>query len=387
MSQSLFVCGLLALFNFFVAGSAAPRLAGLGLSTRWIWAAFLLFYALQIVAPLLDWHWLELQPARKGMGFLYLVRFSYLCIGLMSCLFVYMALADVFSLAARWLLPVWPSLVWDRLIVAGALLLLLSVISLGTYHLWPPVVEKVDVSIKGLPDAFDGLRIVQLTDLHVGTFLSEKAVRYAVAQTQSLQPDLIVVTGDLIDGAVARRLPDLAPLRALQAPLGQYFVTGNHEYYWNAQAWEAAARSLGLTVLTNQNVVLRRGGAQVVLAGVPDITSLRLKDGPQTDPQAALAGAPSDAVKILLAHQPVVWPAAAAAGYDLMLSGHTHGGQYFPFTFIIRAFQPLLAGLYRQEGAGGKDLWVYVNRGTGFWGPPLRTTRPEITLLTLRKAS
>jgi len=158
-----------------------------------------------------------------------------------------------------------------------------------------------------------------------------------------------------------------------------YFVTGNHEYYWNAPAWSAEMRRLGARVLDNEHVVLQRGAGHLVLAGVPDYSTRHLPEGQRSDPARALRGAPADAVKILLAHQPASYADAQAAGFDLQLSGHTHGGQYFPFSQLIRFFQRYYKGLNRHGG-----LWVYVNRGTGYWGPPLRAGVPaEITLLTL----
>ncbi len=171
-------------------------------------------------------------------------------------------------------------------------------------------------------------------------------------------------------------LPDdlaVAPLADLHARYGKFFVSGNHEYYWDGPGWLRELERLGFSVLTNAHRVLRRGAGRLLLAGVTDRGS---------DPVAALAGAPESDVKVLLAHQPSRAFAARAAGFDLQLSGHTHGGQYFPFSLLVRLFQPFVSGLHRLE-----EMWLYVSRGTGYWGPPLRLGAPsEITLIELHAA-
>jgi predicted MPP superfamily phosphohydrolase len=192
--------------------------------------------------------------------------------------------------------------------------------------------------------------------------------------------DVIAVTGDLVDGSVAQLTAHTAPLAGLSAPQGVYFVTGNHEYYSGEADWTTEIRRLGLRVLKNEHVVLRQNHATVVLAGVTDWTAHYFDPLQRSDPGAALRGAPQDAdVRILLAHQPSSAPGAAAAGFDLQISGHTHGGQFMPWNFFVRFFQPFTVGLYRLE-----TLWVYVSRGTGYWGPPNRFgVGAEITHLRL----
>ena len=194
-------------------------------------------------------------------------------------------------------------------------------------------------------------------------------------------PDMIALTGDFADSNPDDVEQAITPLADLTAAHGVYFVTGNHEYFWDAAAWMAAFRRLGAKVLTNEHTVIGRGTDAVVVAGVTDISTRRMGPPHGSNPAAALAGAPPT-TKILLAHQPASCVDAEKAGADLQLSGHTHSGQYFPFNLMIGWFQRYYKGLNRH-GA----LWVYVNQGTGYWGPPLRAGVPaEVTLLILRRA-
>ena len=241
-------------------------------------------------------------------------------------------------------------------------------------------VRRVDVPIAGLPAALHGFTIAQITDLHVGATIKRGYVDRVVDAVNALGADVIAVTGDLVDGSVRDLAPHTAPLSRLAARHGAYFVTGNHEYYSGAPAWTAEIRRLGLTVLENEHVVLRHDSADVVIAGVTDFGAHHYDPALRSDPAAALAGAPASAgVKLLLAHQPRSAFAAVEAGFDLQLSGHTHGGQFLPWNFFVRIQQPFTAGLRRLG-----TLWVYTSRGTGYWGPPKRLGAPsEITHLRL----
>jgi uncharacterized protein len=188
----------------------------------------------------------------------------------------------------------------------------------------------------------------------------------------------------LVDGSVPQLVSHTAPLAQLSARHGVYFVTGNHEYYAGERAWTQEIRRLGLRVLKNEHVVVEHDGASLVIAGVTDFSAHHFDPAQRSDPAAALRGAPSDAgAKILLAHQPSSSAAAASAGFDIQLSGHTHGGQFWPWNFFVRFFQPFTSGLHRLQ-----NLWVYVNRGTGYWGPPNRFGVPsEITRIRLVPAA
>ncbi|MEO7495310.1 MAG: metallophosphoesterase [Massilia sp.] len=241
-------------------------------------------------------------------------------------------------------------------------------------------VVEVEVPIAGLPPAFDGYAIAQISDVHVGPTIKRGYLNAIVTKVNGLRPDAIAITGDLVDGSVRRLGLHTAPLERLSAPDGTFFVTGNHEYYSGADEWIAEMRRLGLTVLINQHVVRRRGGDALMIAGVPDFTAHHFNPDHRSDPAAAAAGAPPDVkVMVLLAHQPRTAEAAADAGFDLQLSGHTHGGQFFPWNLFVPLQQPFTAGLNRL-----RSLWVYTSRGTGYWGPPKRFGAPsEITLVRL----
>lgn len=241
-------------------------------------------------------------------------------------------------------------------------------------------VVKVDVPIPGLAPELHGYAIAQISDIHVGPTIKRPYLNAIVNKVNGLGADAIAVTGDLVDGSVQRLAAHTAPLARLRAGDGVFFVTGNHEYYSGAEEWIAEVRRLGLTVLMNQHVVRRRGGASVVIAGVADYTAHHFHPAHRSDPQRAIDGAPPDAgVRVLLAHQPRSAPAAAAAGFDLQLSGHTHGGQFFPWNLFVPLQQPFVAGLNRV-----REMWVYTSRGTGYWGPPKRFGAPsEITLVRL----
>ena len=244
-------------------------------------------------------------------------------------------------------------------------------------------VIPVDVPIADLPAAFDGLRIAQITDLHAGMTIGRELVERVAAATEALGADLIAVTGDLIDGPVADLRDAVAPLARLRAPYGVFFCSGNHEYYnGDPLGWFELYRQMGFTVLLNEHRVISRNGAQLVVAGVTDLSAGGMIPGGASDIGSALAGAPAGAVRLLLAHQPLSVDAASKAGVALQLSGHTHGGQFVPWTWFVPLQQPYLAGLHRHGGT-----WIYVSRGAGYWGPPLRLGVPaEVTLLTLRSA-
>lgn len=243
-------------------------------------------------------------------------------------------------------------------------------------------VRSVDVPINGLPLALHGFSIAQITDIHVGATIKRGYVSRIVEAVNALEADMVAITGDLVDGSVGRLAAHTEPLGSLCARHGVFFVTGNHEYYSGAPAWVAEMRRLGLSVLMNEHVVLEHRGEAIVIAGVTDFNAHHFDPSHRSDPAAAIAGAPRLAIKVLLAHQPRSAYAAAQAGYHLQLSGHTHGGQFFPWSLVVKLFEPFSTGLYRLG-----ELWLYVSRGTGYWGPPKRFGAPsEITHLRLISA-
>ena len=243
-----------------------------------------------------------------------------------------------------------------------------------------PYLTVTEVPLARLPATMDGLRVVQLSDVHVAGLLKRDYVERVVALAMAQKPDVVVLTGDLVDGDVPELEADIAPLGALKAPLGTYVITGNHEYYSGADAWLAHYARLGMRPLRNEHVVLARGGAAIDLAGIDDWTAHNFGHGHGADLDRALRGHDPARCVVLLAHQPRAAAEAEAKGVDLLLSGHTHGGQLWPFGYLVRLVQPYLQGLSRL----GK-LSIYVNRGTGYWGPPMRLGAPaEVSLLVLR---
>ncbi len=244
-------------------------------------------------------------------------------------------------------------------------------------------VKRVEVALQRLPPSLDGTRIVQMCDMHVGGLLGRQFVERVVRTANALTPDLIAVVGDLVDGTIEQLRPALAPLANLRARHGVFFVTGNHEYYSRsgARAWMDEIDRMGLRVLRNQRVAIGSEAEGFDLAGVPDHGAARFpEDGPAEDIAGALAGRDPSRAVVLLAHQPISIHRAASLGVDLQLSGHTHGGQIWPWGLLVRLQQPFIRGLHRVG-----ESQIYVSCGTGFWGPPMRLGAPaEITEIVLR---
>ncbi len=239
---------------------------------------------------------------------------------------------------------------WEQtttLLIAG---LAGSLMSYGVYQARKrPKVVEVSVPIAGLPEALAGLRIVQISDLHAGPTIRRAFVQRVVDLVNALQADIIAFTGDVADGSVAHLRPEVAPLAELSAGYGKFFVTGNHEYYSGAEAWIEEMRRLGFAVLMNDNKILQIQKRRVLIAGVTDFSAGHMLRQHQTEPAQALASAENCEVKILLAHQPRSVFAAAQYDCDLQLSGHTHGGQFWPWQWLVPLQQPYVAGLFKHE--------------------------------------
>ncbi|MBF0160012.1 MAG: metallophosphoesterase [Magnetococcales bacterium] len=259
---------------------------------------------------------------------------------------------------------------------------------LGSVAVWnalqPATVRSIEVTLDRLPQQLDGLKMVQLTDLHIGPMIDGRWLRKIVDDVNALQPDLVAITGDLVDGSVEVLRDQVAPIADLKAPLGVYFVTGNHEYYSGVEAWCRHLASLGVQVLSNRHVSVAVRNAVVDIAGVEDWHSRQLPHGGHDLPKA-MAGHDPDRMLILLAHQPATIHEAANHGVDLQLSGHTHGGQIWPFGYLVYLQQPYVSGLHRHPGT---RTHIYISSGTGFWGPPMRlATTAEVTKITLRSVA
>lgn len=238
-------------------------------------------------------------------------------------------------------------------------------------------VRRVPVALSRLPAALAGYKMVQLSDLHIGPTLGRDWTERLVERVNALEPHAVVITGDLVDGSVTRLREHVAPLGDLRARDGVFFVTGNHEYYAGADAWLRELERLGIRPLRNERVSLGADDVSFDLAGVDDWQAFG--EGHGRDLSRALAGRDPSRELVLLAHQPRQIAEAAERGVGLQLSGHTHGGQIVPWNFFVRLQQPYIAGLSRHG-----DAQIYVSRGTGFWGPPMRVLAPaEITLLEL----
>ncbi|CAL9286366.1 metallophosphoesterase [Streptomyces sp. SudanB182_2057] len=245
-----------------------------------------------------------------------------------------------------------------------------------------PRVRRLDVELPRLGAGLDGLRVVLITDTHYGPLDRARWSARVCERVNTLEPDLVCHTGDIADGTAGQRRAQAAPLGTVRAAHARVYVTGNHEYYSEAQGWVDLMDELGWEPLRNRHVLLERGGDTLVVAGVDDVTAESSGlAGHRAHLAGALDGTDPELPVLLLAHQPKFVDRAAAAGIDLQLSGHTHGGQIWPFHHLVRLDQPALAGLSHH---GARTL-LYTSRGTGFWGPPFRVFAPsEITLLVLR---
>jgi uncharacterized protein len=369
---------LLGLLHLYIGSRVLPDLP---VAFEWRLAGGILL-GLVFTAMLVG---LMARSRERGAWSDYVSAVGLFAMGFFSSLFVFTLLRDV-GLALAWLLlsaASFQTLTTVSAVFVMALAVFATVVGLLNARRRARVVS-VEIPLRNLPVALEGFTIAQISDIHVGPTIKRGYVDAIVDAVNALNADVIAVTGDLVDGSVRDLASHTEPLSRLKARYGVYFVTGNHEYYSGERAWTAEFKRLGLRVLENEHVVVTHGGASLVVAGVTDFSAHHFNPAQKSDPAAALAGAPVDAgAKILLAHQPRSAAAASAAGFDLQLSGHTHGGQFWPWTLFVRFQQPFTAGLHRLN-----DLWVYISRGTGYWGPPKRFGAPsEITRLRLAAAT
>lgn len=369
---------LSCLLHAYVGLRLMPPLAG------WPAAGFLLGVLLALSALLLplslvgrnlSWPGARSALAWSGM----------LAMGLFSSLLVLTVLRDALLLVSAALAALWPgALALEAIKQATAWAVLAATATVTVLGVWnarrTAAVLRVDVPVPGLPPSLHGFTIAQISDIHVGPTIRGGYLQAIVDRVNRLDADMVAVTGDLVDGSVAELAGHVAPLGSLRSRHGTFFVTGNHEYYSGALAWIDELRRLDVNVLLNEHVVLQHDGHDVVVAGITDHSAHHFDPGHRSDPQASILGAPlGAALKLLLAHQPRSAMAALGLGFHLQLSGHTHGGQFWPWNLLVRFQQPFTAGLHRLQ-----DLWVYTSRGTGYWGPPKRFGAPsEITHLRM----
>ncbi|MGZ5583125.1 MAG: metallophosphoesterase [Usitatibacter sp.] len=317
--------------------------------------------------------------AREDRG-LWAALLPWLTMGFFSWLLVLTLGRDASLAISALALPPQVHHAWIRISAIGVMALT-PIITLVGFLMARGVarVVNVNVPLAGLPRELEGFTIAQISDIHVGTTIKRNFVQAIVDRVNLLEADLVAITGDVVDGSVQDLAHHTAPLADLESRHGTFVVTGNHEYYSGAHAWIRELRRLGARVLMNEHVVLDHDGASLALAGVTDYSAHHFDPSHRSDPQAAGEGTPAEAFKVLLAHQPRSAHFAQKAGYHLQLSGHTHGGQFWPWNFFVRLQQPFTAGLHRFG-----LMWVYINRGTGYWGPPMRFGIPsEITLIRL----
>ena len=377
MNRLIIILFVLALAHVYVAISFY-------IATGWrgVWGIFAFIFILELMMPLLRFKGETWSRAKPGLAPLFRIGgvLSLMVVGGFSMLFFFSAARDLLLFgASRFILPshleIATAYSFDFEVGLTAALLVIGVFQ----ALVGPGIKRVQIPLKGLPQAFAGFRIVQISDLHIGPTIRSSYVRNVVRVVNGLKADMIALTGDITDGPPAELGLIAKELSEMQASFGRFFVTGNHEYYHDAPGWIKLHQKFGTHVLTNESYLIEKQGAQLAILGVPDVTAHHFVPTHISSPEAAATGIPVGTIKILLAHQPVSYKAAYLAGVDLQLSGHTHSGQFFPWNLVIGLFHDYYRGLNRF-----KDMWIYVNPGTGYWGPPLRTAvASEISLLTL----
>ncbi|CAK8715202.1 Calcineurin-like phosphoesterase domain-containing protein [Candidatus Electrothrix laxa] len=315
-----------------------------------------------------------------------LLWFAYLWLGILMLFFFFFLFTDSLKVlyhTSRCLLPSRPNYpdlsrrrFLARTLASSASVLVLGISAFGVKKCFdPPTVNRLPIKLSGLPPSFKGFSLVQISDIHIGAMSMRSELTEIVAIVNELQPNLVAITGDLVDGNVAELSGELAPLAELKAQHGVFFVTGNHEYYSGVEQWLPEIEQLGITVLNNTRTEIRQGKDMFILAGVTDYQAGRFGKEHAPNFEKALGGIAKTSKVILLAHQPRAIKKVAPYRVDLVLSGHVHGGQIWPFNYLTPLQQPYIKGFYRH-----KKTLLYVNQGTGYWGPPMRVgTYKEIT--------
>ena len=352
-----------------------PALRG---HSPWVWGAFAALALTMFLIPVLNRY--------AGQGMAPVAWVGFFLFGAVSTYIVYLALADsanfLVSLALRRILETPPWLgVWA---VWAAMAATVVSVTFGLAQaLMPPKARRVEVPILGLAPTLEGFTIVQISDLHISSNTTVGSLEKLTKQVNGLNPDVIAITGDLVDGPVKDLLTKVAVLGGLEPKSCVCYVTGNHEYYsGDLENWLDVFRQMNWCVLMNDNVFIQRNEATLAVVGIPDSTSMGIAgSGPKTDVASAMSGIPKGTPKILLYHRPHVLQETSREDIALQLSGHSHGGQFFPWSVIIPFVHDFPHGLRRY-----KRMWVYTSVGTGHWGPPNRFLRQkELTLLVLER--
>lgn len=301
--------------------------------------------------------------------FRYQLHLIYAGMGLLTFLLVFTLLRDLVWLATGTLYSV------NYVILFTVLSLLVGFANAFR----GPQIKKIYVKVDNLPSDLEGFKIAQISDLHVGATIRKPYVEKVVRRVNELKADMVALTGDIGDGVVKHYRGDIAPMSKLKSTYGTFFTPGNHEYYWNVNEWLSVMNNLGIINLVNRGKVIHHHNATILVGGIPDPVGGIAPDllGIQDSASGETAS-----FRILLSHRPGIAPEAHKNGFDLLLSGHTHGGQFFPWTLVVKAVHRYSEGLHRLG-----DMWIYVNQGTGSWGPLIRLgTTPEITLLMLTQS-
>lgn len=365
---------------YFYLGHQLTRFAELPFGVT-LFVNLLLFLIIGIIMALPLYFWSERRLEHKPWHDSFFSA-SHFAMGYLSFLLSFVVLRDLISFIADYTVKSFDvDVLYGKEALGFMLLMPLVLILLGTLVTRVgPKVKKITLKFKDLPEGLEGLRLLHITDLHISPSLPVSFVEKLVKKTNEVNADLVLYTGDILDSMAIRHIPEFDLLKKMKSKLGHYYVPGNHEYYWDFHQGMAAFRSVGFNILINDTKTLDIKNSKLQISGIPDPAAKMIGEkGPDFE---LLAGQlDPKAFKIILSHQPSLADQAKERDFNLQLSGHTHGGQFFPWSLMIGLFQKYPKGLYKL-----KNLQLYVNQGTGYWGPSLRLgTYCELTLITLQK--
>lgn len=366
---------------FFYMSHQLTRFADLPLGAVLFVNTFLFcLMAILIAMPLYMWSDARLQHKPWHDAFF---RTSHFAMAYLNFLVSLVILRDLASFIFEYFVPAYGiDFIYEKEALGAMLVLPLFLILIGTLVVRVgPKVKNITLYFSDLPAELENLRLAHVTDLHISSSLPVKFVEKLATRINQLKPDLVLYTGDILDSQAIRHLPELDQLKNISTRLGQFYVPGNHEYYWEVEQCLAAFKAIGFEVLINQTANLNLNSTVLQISGVPDPAARMFKkEEPNFDKIAD--SLQKESFKILLSHQPSLGKKSWEKGFQLQLSGHTHGGQFFPWNLLIGLFERYSKGLYRLNG-----MQLYVNQGTGYWGPSLRLgTYCELAVITLKKA-